>query len=118
MIKLKDVSYSYSEEKQIVKNLNLKIKDGECILLCGRSGCGKTTIGRIINNLIPRFFENGLMNGEVYIDDKNTNQFEMYELSRLIGTVFQNPKAQFFIQIQMQRLFLVWKIVEWNLRKL
>ena len=96
MIKLKDVSYSYSEEKQIVKNLNLKIKDGECILLCGRSGCGKTTIGRIINNLIPRFFENGLMNGEVYIDDKNTNQFEMYELSRLIGTVFQNPKAQFF----------------------
>lgn len=96
MIKLKDVSYSYSEEKQIVKNLNLKIKDGECILLCGRSGCGKTTIGRIINNLIPRFFENGLMKGEVYIDDKNTNQFEMYELSRLIGTVFQNPKAQFF----------------------
>lgn len=96
MIELKDVSYSYSEEEQIVKNLNLKIQDGECILLCGRSGCGKTTIGRIINNLIPRFFENGRMKGEVYIDDKNTNQFEMYELSRLIGTVFQNPKAQFF----------------------
>lgn len=96
MIELKDVSYSYSEEEQIVKNLNLKIQDGECILLCGRSGCGKTTIGRIINNLIPRFFENGRMKGKVYIDDKNTNQFEMYELSRLIGTVFQNPKAQFF----------------------
>ena len=96
MIKLKDISYSYSESKQIINNLNLKIQDGECILLCGRSGCGKTTLGRIINNLIPHFFENGVLKGEVYIDDKNTNQFEMYELSKLIGTVFQNPKAQFF----------------------
>lgn len=96
MIGLKNVSYSYSKENQIVKNINIKIQDGECVLLSGRSGCGKTTVGRIINNLIPRFFENGIMTGDVYINDKNTNEFEMYELSNLIGTVFQNPKAQFF----------------------
>ena len=36
MIKLKDISYSYSESKQIINNLNLKIQDGECILLCER----------------------------------------------------------------------------------
>ncbi len=96
MVELKNISYSYSEKKQILQNINIKIQDGECILLCGRSGCGKTTIGRIINNLIPRFFERGIMSGDVYINDKNTKDFEMYELSNLIGTVFQNPKAQFF----------------------
>lgn len=96
MVELKNVSYSYSEENQTLKNVNIKIQDGECILLCGRSGCGKTTICRIINNLIPRFFERGIISGDVYINDKNTKDFEMHELSNLIGTVFQNPKAQFF----------------------
>ncbi|HEK9234410.1 TPA: ABC transporter ATP-binding protein, partial [Streptococcus equi subsp. equi] len=56
----------------------------------------KTTIGRIINNLIPRFFERGVMSGDVYINNENTKDFEMHELANLIGTVFQNPKAQFF----------------------
>lgn len=98
MIELKNVSYLYSKENpdKTVKNVSLKIKDGECILLCGRSGCGKTTVGRIINKLIPEFFENGIMTGDVYIDNKNTSEFEMHKLSNLIGTVFQNPKAQFF----------------------
>ncbi|HEK9230610.1 TPA: ABC transporter ATP-binding protein, partial [Streptococcus equi subsp. equi] len=96
MVELKNISYSYSKENQILQDINIKIQDGECILLCGRSGCGKTTIGRIINNLIPRFFERGVMSGDVYINNENTKDFEMHELANLIGTVFQNPKAQFF----------------------
>ena len=96
MVELKNISYSYSKENKILQDINIKIQDGECILLCGRSGCGKTTIGRIINNLIPRFFERGVMSGDVYINNENTKDFEMHELANLIGTVFQNPKAQFF----------------------
>ena len=79
MVELKNISYSYSKENKTIENINIKIQDGECILLCGRSGCGKTTLGRIINNLIPRFFESGVMLGDVYINDKNTEEFEMYD---------------------------------------
>ncbi|NLN98433.1 MAG: ABC transporter ATP-binding protein [Eubacteriaceae bacterium] len=96
MIELKNISYSYHKEKEIIKDLNINIRAGECILFCGKSGCGKTTIGRIINNLIPQFYENGYMSGDVWIDNQNTKNIEMYELSKWMGTVFQNPKTQFF----------------------
>ncbi|WP_269205733.1 hypothetical protein [Streptococcus equi] len=38
MVELKNISYSYSKENQILQDINIKIQDGECILLCGRSG--------------------------------------------------------------------------------
>lgn len=75
MIKLEQVSFSYSGvEKENLKNVNLSIHDGECILLCGRSGCGKTTITRLINGLIPHFYEGQLI-GNVTVNDINIFQF-------------------------------------------
>lgn len=95
-VELENISYSYREEQEIIKDMHLRIHDGECVLFCGRSGCGKTTIGRIINNLIPRFYETGHLAGTVFIDGKNTKDSEMHELAKWMGTVFQNPKTQFF----------------------
>ncbi|WP_394328902.1 ABC transporter ATP-binding protein [Methanobrevibacter olleyae] len=78
-----------------LENINLNIKEGEVILLCGESGCGKTTLTRFLNGLIPNFFD-GKRKGEVYLNDDSVIQMPIYEISEQIGSVFQNPKTQFF----------------------
>lgn len=96
MIELKNISFSYSnQEHGGLKNENLVVGDGECILLCGRSGCGKTTITRLVNGLIPRFYS-GDLSGKVLINGQDIADIPMYELAEHIGSVFQNPRTQFF----------------------
>ncbi len=97
MINLKDVSFSYagSERESGIKNINLTVGEGEVVLLCGESGCGKTTVTRLINGLIPHYYE-GQMSGEVLIGEKKIHELPLQETSRLVGSVFQNPRSQFF----------------------
>ncbi|GAA0079604.1 energy-coupling factor ABC transporter ATP-binding protein [Clostridium sporogenes] len=96
MIHIKNVSFKYSEgEEYQLKNINLHIKSGECVLLCGKSGCGKTTITKIINGLIPHFIR-GEFEGKVISAGMDVENTKMYQLSSKIGSVFQNPKSQFF----------------------
>jgi len=96
MIEIKNVAFHYTGlDKGGLKNINLKIMDGECVLLCGASGCGKTTLTRLINGLIPHFYK-GELNGEVIVNDKNIGEQELYSLAGLVGSVFQNPRSQFF----------------------
>ena len=67
MIRIDHVTFSYGEENENaggVHDINLTVEDGQCVVLCGESGCGKTTITRLINGLIPHYYE-GKMNGEV-----------------------------------------------------
>ena len=52
-IELENVSFSYDgKEHDGLDEINLKIADGECVMFCGRSGCGKKTITRLVNGLI------------------------------------------------------------------
>lgn len=96
MIKLKDVSFTYSgENRGGVKGINLNISKGEFVVLCGESGCGKTTITRLINGLIPHFYE-GDLKGSVTIDGKEISKQPLYDTAKLVGSVFQNPRSQFF----------------------
>lgn len=97
MIQLENVTFTYngSEEKGNLKNINLSIRQGEVILLCGESGCGKTTLTRLINGLIPWYYE-GELNGIVRVDGKEIREQPLHILSRKIGSVFQNPRSQFF----------------------
>jgi len=96
-ISLKNVSFSYSDslDDAILKNLNLEIRSGECVVLAGESGCGKTTISKLINGLIPHY-HSGSMDGDVLLGDKNTADMTLAEISRVVGSVFQNPRSQFF----------------------
>ena len=94
MLKMRDVSFSYDKDKNL-DNINVDIREGEVILLCGESGCGKTTITRFLNGLIPNFFD-GKRQGNVYLNDELISEMPIYEISKNVGSVFQNPKTQFF----------------------
>ncbi len=96
-ISLKNISFSYSNslDNAVIKDLNLEIRSGECVILAGESGCGKTTISKLINGLIPHY-HSGTMAGDVLLGDKNTADMTLAEISRHVGSVFQNPRSQFF----------------------
>ncbi len=96
-ISLKNISFSYSDslDDAILENLNLEIRSGECVVLAGESGCGKTTISKLINGLIPHY-HSGTMDGDVLLGGKNTADMTLAEVSRCVGSVFQNPRSQFF----------------------
>lgn len=97
MIRLHKVSFAYqgNPQKGSLHQIDLTVREGECVLLCGRSGCGKTSFIRLINGLIPAFYP-GELSGTVSIDEKSVSQTPMYQLSELVGSVFQNPRSQFF----------------------
>ncbi|MEY8352954.1 energy-coupling factor ABC transporter ATP-binding protein [Lachnospiraceae bacterium 54-53] len=96
MIKIKQVNFSYSGDKLGgLHGIDLHIRPGECILLCGKSGCGKTTVTKLLNGLIPHF-DCGDLDGETTVDGMAVADTPMYRLSQKVGSVFQNPKSQFF----------------------
>lgn len=96
MIEIKNLSFKYSKEDDYsLKNINLSVRKGECILLCGKSGCGKSTLLKTINGIIPEFCD-GEIDGSVKVCDMNTFETEIYKISEKVGSVFQNPKTQFY----------------------
>jgi len=97
MIELKNVTFTYhnAERSAGVYGIDLQIPAGQVVLLCGLSGCGKTTITRLINGLAPAYYA-GTLEGQVLIDGEDSASVTLYELSQKVGSVFQNPRSQFF----------------------
>ena len=97
MIRLDKVSFDYEKGNDVttIDDVDLEINQGELILLCGESGSGKTTITRLINGLIPNYFK-GSLEGEVTLKGKPIKDMKLYEISEKMGSVFQNPRSQFF----------------------
>ncbi len=106
MLKIEKLNVTYGE-KQVLKNVDLKIKDGECAVLTGESGCGKTTILNSINGILEKF-TNAKIKGSVKIDDTDLKSKQMYEISMLVSSVFQNSKTHFFnINTTQELLFFL-----------
>ena len=95
MIKFENVNVTM-QGKRILSDVNLEIQDGEFVLICGESGCGKTTMTKLINGLIPHFVRDVSVDGTITVCEKNVAEMHMYEIAELVGSVFQNPRTQFF----------------------
>ena len=96
MIKIENMSFCYlSREQATLNNINLKIRAGEMVLIAGRTGCGKSTLLKVINGLIPSASQ-GEFRGNTYIDGINSRTICVHELSKYVGTVYQNPDDQLF----------------------
>lgn len=95
MVKFENVNVTM-QGKRILSDINLEIQDGEFVLICGESGCGKTTMTKLINGLIPHFVRDVSVDGTITVCGKNIAEMPMYEIAELVGSVFQNPRTQFF----------------------
>ena len=95
MILLKDVSYEWEDGRTALKNINLEIKKGEFVLISGKSGSGKSTLGSVMNGLIPHYYK-GKMQGEAFVSGKDISKLLLHEVGHIVGTVFQDPRSQFF----------------------
>ena len=103
MIKLQNVSFHYKNTDAFGKQqrargvdaLSLTIQKGEFVVLSGDSGCGKTTVTRLINGLVPHYYE-GELTGSVTVCGLDVASSGIGDLSPHVGSVFQNPRSQFF----------------------
>lgn len=98
MIDFENVCFSYEEGVPILQDINFSVKAGECAILCGKSGMGKSTILRAISGLVPLFYE-GSMTGKVKVDGVDPVNFNSQDRAKSFGVVSQDPRSQFFMNI-------------------
>ena len=82
--------------KTELHGFRLNIKKGEFVVITGKSGSGKTTLASVINGLISHYYE-GTLTGEAYINGEKINDLELSKIGNQVGTVFQDPRSQFFM---------------------
>ena len=92
-------SFKYENDtKETLKEINLNIEEGELVVITGLSGCGKTTLTRVLNGLVPHHYGGNLI-GEVKLLGQNILDYRKGEIAKHIGNVFQNPSDQFFATV-------------------
>ena len=102
MITFCDVSFCYGEEDAkggtdaCIDGMSFEIRAGECVVLCGRSGAGKSTVLRLIDGLAPAFYE-GTLHGSVTVAGREPAAMTPEQRVRTFGVVFQDPRSQFFM---------------------
>lgn len=82
-VRLRNVSFSYDGERDVLSNINLDVNPGETVALVGQSGSGKSTLV----DLIPRFWD--VERGEILVDDINVKDLRVKDLRSLMGNVNQ-----------------------------
>lgn len=95
MISLKNVTFQYADCGEGVRNIDLTIQKGECVVLTGPSGGGKTTLTRLINGLAPAYYP-GKLTGSIRLNEAELTALPSWSIGQEIGSVFQDPKSQFF----------------------
>jgi len=91
---VENLSFRYRDRQETaIRNISFEAKAGEVLLIAGASGCGKTTLIRCINGLIPRSYK-GEMTGTVKVFGEDTSKWKLSQISQKIGTVLQDPERQ------------------------
>jgi energy-coupling factor transport system ATP-binding protein len=91
---VENLSFQYRRRDELaIANMNFELQAGQVMLIAGASGCGKTTLMRCINGLIPNTY-NGEMTGDIRLFGKSVKQMPMGEISQTVGTLLQDPERQ------------------------
>jgi energy-coupling factor transporter ATP-binding protein EcfA2 len=94
LFEVKNLTYYYPEKNDAaLVDVNLKIDEGEFILLMGASGCGKSTLLRVLAGLVPSY-HGGAIGGEVRYNGLSLGGWGKRDLAREVGLVFQDPEQQ------------------------
>lgn len=96
MIEAENASFTYqSAPSPALQDVTLTVQPGECVVLCGRSGCGKTTFTHLLNGLSPEFYP-GTLTGRCTAAGLAAGEAAIEAYVPQVGSVFQNPKTQYF----------------------
>jgi energy-coupling factor transport system ATP-binding protein len=98
MISVENVSFHYSEGGEVLRDVSLKIDDGEFVAIMGENGAGKTTLVKMFNGLLKPTA------GKVSVDGVETTKKSVAQLSRDVGLIFQNPDHQLFAETVTEEL--------------
>jgi energy-coupling factor transport system ATP-binding protein len=93
-VEVKEVAFRYRDrEEEAIRQISFSVEEGEVFLIAGASGCGKTTLIRVINGLIPRSYK-GELSGEILLYGQNPQEWPLSKISQRVATVLQDPERQ------------------------
>jgi len=91
---IEKLSFRYRDRQTpAIRDISFTAHPGEILLIAGASGCGKTTLIRCINGLIPRSYK-GELSGRIFLNDGDTKEWPLARISQTVGTVLQDPERQ------------------------
>ena len=91
---IENLSFQYrTRPEPAIENISFELQAGELLLIAGSSGCGKTTLARCINGLIPRSYR-GRRDGKVLLQGKEVAAMQIADVSQVVGTLLQDPERQ------------------------
>ena len=89
IIEIKDLSFTYNDENNVLSDVNLEIEKGEWVSILGHNGSGKSTLSKLIIGLLKAD------KGEIIVDGITLDEKTVHDVRKKIGIVFQNPDNQF-----------------------
>lgn len=91
---VENLSFKYRTRPELaIEDISFELKQGELLLIAGSSGCGKTTLARCINGLIPRSYR-GARKGRVLLNGREVADLKIAEMAQEVGTLLQDPERQ------------------------
>jgi energy-coupling factor transporter ATP-binding protein EcfA2 len=104
VLQISNLTFRYRDRPEpAIRDISFSLGRGEMLLLSGSSGCGKTTLARCINGLIPRSYR-GVMQGSVALGGKDSAALNLGQISQIVGTVLQDPERQIVASHVMQEV--------------
>jgi energy-coupling factor transporter ATP-binding protein EcfA2 len=104
VLQVSNLTFRYRDRPEpAIRDISFSLGRGEMLLLSGSSGCGKTTLARCINGLIPRSYR-GEMQGSILLQGKDSAPLTLGQISQIIGTVLQDPERQIVASHVMQEV--------------
>ena len=91
---IENLSFQYrTRPEKAIDNISFELKPGELLLIAGSSGCGKTTLARCINGLIPRSYK-GERAGKLLLHGRDVSEMKIADVAQTVGTLLQDPERQ------------------------